>query len=335
MLRSYFEHIEFAYPGVLFLLLIIPVLAGWYISYGSRKRAAMLVSSLKSFRNTRSFKSNLRYIPLALRMLALAAIIAALARPQSHNDERNVEGEGIDIVLCIDVSGSMLAQDFHPNRLEAAKRVAVDFVRNRPADRIGLVIFAGESFTQCPVTSDHTVLESQILQIDGGFLVDGTAIGSGLTTSVDRLRSSEAKSKIVILLTDGENNGGLIDPKTAKEIAKSYNIKVYTIGIGSDGYANTPVQGPGGQVIMQQEKVNIDEGLLKEIASETGGKYFRAKDDQTLAGIYSEIDQLEKTKLNITVTRRYTERFQPLVFLAIGLLLAELILRFTVFRQFP
>ena len=229
----------------------------------------------------------------------------------------------------------MLAQDFHPNRLEAAKRVAVDFVHNRPADRIGLVIFAGESFTQCPVTSDHAVLESQILQIDGGFLVDGTAIGSGLTTSVDRLRSSEAKSKIVILLTDGENNGGLIDPKTAKEIAKSYNIKVYTIGIGSDGYANTPVQGPGGQVIMQQEKVNIDEGLLKEIASETGGKYFRAKDDQALAGIYGEIDQLEKTKLNITVTRRYTERFQPLVFLAIGFLLAELILRFTVFRQFP
>lgn len=295
----------------------------------------MLVSSLKSFRNTRSFKSNLRYIPLALRMLALAAIITALARPQSHNDERNVEGEGIDIVLCIDVSGSMLAQDFHPNRLEAAKRVAVDFVRNRPADRIGLVIFAGESFTQCPVTSDHAVLESQILQIDGGFLVDGTAIGSGLTTSVDRLRSSEAKSKIVILLTDGENNGGLIDPKTAKEIAKSYNIKVYTIGIGSDGYANTPVQGPGGQAIMQQEKVNIDEGLLKEIASETGGKYFRAKDDQALAGIYSEIDQLEKTKLNITVTRRYTERFQPLVFLAIGLILTELLLRFTVFRQFP
>ena len=335
MLRSYFEHIEFAYPGVLFFLLIIPVLAGWYISYVSRKRAAMLVSSLKSFRNTRSFKSNLRYIPLALRMLALAAIITALARPQSHNDERNVEGEGIDIVLCIDVSGSMLAQDFHPNRLEAAKRVAVDFVRNRPADRIGLVIFAGESFTQCPVTSDHAVLESQILQIDGGFLVDGTAIGSGLTTSVDRLRSSEAKSKIVILLTDGENNGGLIDPKTAKEIAKSYNIKVYTIGIGSDGYANTPVQGPGGQAIMQQEKVNIDEGLLKEIASETGGKYFRAKDDQALAGIYSEIDQLEKTKLNITVTRRYTERFQPLVFLAIGLILTELLLRFTVFRQFP
>ncbi len=295
----------------------------------------MLVSSLKSFRNTQSFKSNLRYTPLAMRMLALAAIITALARPQSHNDERNVEGEGIDIVLCIDVSGSMLAQDFHPNRLEAAKKVAEDFVRNRPADRIGLVIFAGESFTQCPVTSDHAVLESQIQQIDGSFLVDGTAIGSGLTTSVDRLRTSEAKSKVIILLTDGENNGGLIDPKTAKEIAKSYNIKVYTVGIGSEGYASTPVEGPGGQVIMQQEKVNIDEGLLKEIASETGGRYFRAKDNQTLAGIYSDIDQLEKTKLNITITRRYTERFQPLVFLAIGLILIELILRFTVFRQFP
>jgi len=293
------------------------------------------VSSLKSFRNTQSFKNNLRYTPLAIRMLALAAIITALARPQSHNDERNIEGEGIDIVLCIDVSGSMLAQDFHPNRLEAAKMVAEDFVRNRPADRIGLVIFAGESFTQCPVTSDHAVLESQIQQIDGSFLVDGTAIGSGLTTSVDRLRTSETKTKVIILLTDGENNGGLIDPKTAKEIARSYNIKVYTIGIGSEGYASTPVEGPGGQVIMQQEKVNIDEGLLKEIASETGGRYFRAKDNQTLAGIYNDIDKLEKTKLNITVTRRYTERFQPLVFLAIGLILIELILRFTVFRQFP
>ncbi|MBS1749119.1 MAG: VWA domain-containing protein [Bacteroidetes bacterium] len=335
MLRSYFEHIEFAYPWVLFLLLIIPVLAGWYISYGNRKRGTMLVSSLKSFRNTQSFKNNLRYTPLAIRMLALAAIITALARPQSHNDERNIEGEGIDIVLCIDVSGSMLAQDFHPNRLEAAKMVAEDFVRNRPADRIGLVIFAGESFTQCPVTSDHAVLESQIQQIDGSFLVDGTAIGSGLTTSVDRLRTSETKTKVIILLTDGENNGGLIDPKTAKEIARSYNIKVYTIGIGSEGYASTPVEGPGGQVIMQQEKVNIDEGLLKEIASETGGRYFRAKDNQTLAGIYNDIDKLEKTKLNITVTRRYTERFQPLVFLAIGLILIELILRFTVFRQFP
>lgn len=295
----------------------------------------MMVSSLKSFRNTNSFKSKLRHIPFVLRLLALVCIIIALARPQSHNDEKNVEGEGIDIVLCIDVSGSMLAQDFHPNRLQAAKRVAGDFVRNRPADRIGLVIFAGESFTQCPVTSDHAVVESQIMQIDGGFLLDGTAIGSGLTTSVDRLRSSEAKSKVVILLTDGENNGGLIDPKSAKEIAKSFNIKVYTIGIGSDGYATTPVQTPDGQVIMQQEKVNIDEKLLKEIAGETGGKYFRAKGDQSLANIYGEIDQLEKTKINITTNRRYSERFHPLVLLALGFIFLELLLRFTVFRQFP
>jgi Ca-activated chloride channel homolog len=295
----------------------------------------MIVSSLKSFRNTNSFKSKLRHVPFILRLLALASIIMALARPQSHNDEKNVEGEGIDIVLCIDVSGSMLAQDFHPNRLEAAKRVAADFVRNRPADRIGLVIFAGESFTQCPVTSDHAIVESQIMQIDGGFLQDGTAIGSGLTTSVDRLRSSEAKSKVVILLTDGENNGGLIDPKSAKEIAKSFNIKVYTIGVGSDGYASTPVPGPGGQVIMQQEKVNIDEKLLKEIAGETGGKYFRAKGDQSLANIYGEIDQLEKTKINITTNRRYTERFHPLVLLALAFIFIELLLRFTIFRQYP
>ncbi|HRO47919.1 VWA domain-containing protein [Agriterribacter sp.] len=335
MLRDYFEHIEFANPGVLFLLLIIPVLAGWYISYASRMRGTMMVSSLKSFRNTHSLKNKLRYIPFVMRLLALTCIILALARPQTHNDEKHVEGEGIDIVLCLDVSGSMLAQDFHPNRLEAAKKVAGDFVRNRPADRIGLVVFAGESFTQCPVTGDHAVLESQIYQVDGGFLVDGTAIGSGLATSVDRLRSSEAKSKVVILLTDGENNGGLIDPRTAKEIAKSLGIKVYTIGIGSDGYASTPVQGPGGQIIMQQEKVNIDEPLLEEIAAETGGKYFRAKANQGLEAIYQEIDQLEKTKLNITTTRLYTERFHPMALLAIGFIFVELLLRLTVFRQFP
>ncbi|MFT4015449.1 MAG: VWA domain-containing protein [Agriterribacter sp.] len=335
MLKEYLDHIEFAYPRVLYLLLLIPILAGWYISYSGKTRGAMKVSSLRSFRNTNSFKSKLRHIPFVLRMLALAGIITALARPQTHNDERNVEGEGIDIVLCIDVSGSMLAQDFHPNRLEAAKRVAGEFVQQRPTDRIGLVIFAGESFTQCPVTSDHAVLEQQIMQIDGGFLVDGTAIGSGLATSADRLKNSESKSKVIILLTDGENNGGLIDPVTAKEIAKSLSIKVYTIGIGSDGYATTPVPGPDGRVSMQQEKVNIDETLLKQIADETDGKYFRAKGDQSLSDIYGEIDQLEKTKINITTNRRYTERFHPLVLIAIGFLFIEMLLRLTVFRQFP
>lgn len=335
LLRSYFEHIEFANPVVLFLLLGIPVMAGWYISYANRMRGAMLVSSLKSFRNIHSFKSKLRHLPFVMRLLALTCIILALARPQVAHDEKHVEGEGIDIVLCLDVSGSMLAQDFQPNRLEAAKKVAGDFVRNRPADRIGLVIFAGESFTQCPVTGDHSMLESQIYQADGSFLVDGTAIGSGLATSVDRLRNSSAKSRVVILLTDGENNGGLIDPVTAKEIAKSLGIKVYTIGMGSDGYASTPVEGPGGQVMMQQEKVNIDEKLLKAIAEETGGKYFRAKADQGLEAIYQEIDQLEKTKTEIVSNRRFTERFYPLVLLAIGFVFAELLLRYTAFRQFP
>lgn len=295
----------------------------------------MMVSSLKSFRNTFSFKSKLRYLPFVTRMLALISIILAMSRPQTHNDETHVEGEGIDIVLCIDVSGSMLAQDFYPNRLEAAKQVAVDFVRHRPTDRIGLVIFAGESFTQCPVTGDHAVLESQIFQVDGSFLLDGTAIGSGLATSTDRLRTSDAKSKVVILLTDGENNGGLIDPKTAKEIAKALKIKVYTIGMGSEGYASTPVQGPGGQILMQQERVNIDESLLKEIAAETGGKYFRAIANQSLEAIYKEIDGLEKTKINITTTRLYTEKFYPFVLLAIGFIVIELLLRLTVFRQFP
>ncbi len=335
MLRDYFEHIEFANPEILFLLLMIPVLAGWYISYNRRLKGSLMVSSLRSFRNIQSFKSKLRHLPFVFRLLVISFVILALARPQIHNDVRRVRGEGIDIVLCLDVSGSMLAQDFYPNRLEAARKVAIEFVRNRPTDRIGLVIFAGESFTQCPVTGDHIILESLIKQADGSFLKDGTAIGSGLATSVDRLRNSYAKSKVVILLTDGENNAGLVDPLMAKEIAKTMHVKVYTIGLGSEGYAEMPVLGAGGQVMLQEEKVNIDEPLLREIAIETGGQYFRAKEDQGLNTIYKEIDQLEKSKITISVTRSYTERFFPLAFIAIAFLLGELLLRLTVFRQFP
>lgn len=335
MLREYFEHIEFAYPRVLYLLLLIPVIAGWYISYGNRVKAAMRVSSLRSFHNTYSFKSKLRHLPFVFRLMAIAFIIMALARPQSHNDEKSVEGAGIDIVLCIDVSGSMLAQDFKPNRLEAAKKVAASFVSERPADRIGLVIFAGESFTQCPVTSDHNMLTFQIAHIDGGFLNDGTAIGSGLATSVDRLNNTNTKSKVVILLTDGENNGGLIGPVPAMEIAKTMGVKVYTIGVGSEGYASTPVPDQLGRVSMQQEKVNIDEALLTQIAEETGGRYFRARDNKALENIYQEIDQLEKTKVDIITTRKYTERFHPLVFIALGFIIIGKLLRVTVLRQFP
>jgi Ca-activated chloride channel family protein len=335
VIRTYFENIEFAYPELLFLLLLIPLLGGWYISRMNRQLASLQVSSLKSFHNTASWKRTLRHAGIVLRLLALSALIVAMARPQTHYDERKSEGEGIDIVLCIDVSGSMLAQDFTPNRLESAKQVAADFVAYRPTDRIGLVIFAGESFTQCPITTDHEMLTSQIYGVRGGFMVDGTAIGSGLATSVDRLRTSPTKTKIVVLLTDGENNGGLIDPKTAKEIAKSLGIKVYTIGVGTEGFAPTPVQTPGGGIVMQQEKVNIDEKLLTEIAKETGGKYFRARDNEGLKQIYAEIDQLEKTKIEISTTRKYTEKFYPLAMAALLFVFLEVLLKFTVFRKFP
>lgn len=268
------------------------------------------------------------------RLLVIVFIVAALARPQTKFEEQNVEGEGVDIVLCIDVSGSMTAQDLTPNRLEAAKNVAIDFVNKRVTDRVGIVIFSGESFTQCPLTTDRRVLVSAISNIRNGLLEDGTAIGSGLGTSVDRLRTSKSKSKVVILLTDGENNGGLIDPETAKEIAKAFQVKVYTIGVGTDGYAPQPVNTPMG-VVMQNGKVSIDEKLLKQIAGETGGKYFRAKDNDGLAGIYNEINQLEKSKIEISNHSRYTEKFFPFILAALVFLFLELILKFTIFRKFP
>ena len=255
-------------------------------------------------------KASLRHLPFICRMLCIAFLIVAVARPQTKLEEQHTEGEGIDIVLCIDVSGSMTAQDLTPNRLEAAKAVAIDFVNRRLTDRIGVVIFSGESFTQCPLTTDHSVLISAIQNIRNGLLEDGTAIGSGLGTSVDRLRSSQSKSKVVVLLTDGENNGGLIDPKTAKEIAKSFGVKVYTIGVGSESTAPQPIQTPLG-VQMQTVKVSIDEKLLTEIANETGGQYFRATNNAGLSGIYSTIDALEKSKVEITNTTKFTEKFLP------------------------
>ena len=281
-----------------------------------------------------SWKTGLRHLLFVLRLLAIIFIITALARPQTMYEEQNTEGEGVDIVLCIDVSGSMTAQDLTPNRLEAAKKVAIDFVNKRVTDRIAVVIFSGESFTQCPLTTDHPVLISAIENIRNGLLEDGTAIGSGLGTSVDRLRTSKSKSRVVILLTDGENNGGLIDPETAKEIAKAFQIKVYTIGVGTDGYAPQPVNTPMG-VVMQQGKVSIDEKLLKQIANETGGKYFRAKDNEGLTGIYAEINQLEKSKVEISNRTRTTEKFFPFVIAALALLFFEMLLKLTVFKKFP
>jgi len=332
---EYFQQIAFAQPYWLFLLLLIPILAGWHISKSKSQNSTLKLSSLKNLQNGVPLKIRLLPLLIILRLIALTLLIISLARPQTYFDEKNAEGEGIDIILCIDVSGSMLAQDFQPNRLEAAKQVAADFIQLRPTDRIGLVIFAGESFTQCPITADYTMLINQVASIRGGFMADGTAIGSGLATSLDRLKSSTAKSKIVVLLTDGENNGGLIDPTTAKDIAKSLGIKVYTIGVGTEGVAPTPVQTPSGDVIMQQEKVNIDEKLLTAIANETGGKYFRAKDNIGLKNIYTSINQLEKSKIEVKTIRRYTEKFYLLTLIAFVLLSIEALLRFTFFRKFP
>ncbi|MBI2730749.1 MAG: VWA domain-containing protein [Sphingobacteriales bacterium] len=334
MILDWFRNISFGQPWFFTLLVFIPVLIIWYWRKNLKNSSSLLISSAKGVEAAANFKTSFHHLPFILRILSLALFITALARPQTRNDEQRKEGDGVDIVLCIDVSGSMSAEDLQPNRLEAAKQVAANFVDGRPTDRIGLVVFSGESFTQCPITADHNVVKLQILNIRSGFLQDGTAIGTGLATSVERLKTSKAKSKVVILLTDGENNGGLIDPQTAKEIAKSLKVKVYTIGVGTDGYAPIPQVSPLG-TIRTNEKVNIDEKLLTQIASETGGRYFRAKDNEGLKNIYSEIDKLEKSKVEISIFTNYTERFIPFVMAALALLLLEMILKYTTFKKFP
>jgi Ca-activated chloride channel homolog len=334
VLYDWISNIHFAKPWFFALFAIIPVLVYFYLRPPIRTQGSLLVSGIKAFGTGRTWKTMLRHILFILRMLALSCIIIALARPQTGNEQQETTGEGIDIVFCLDISGSMLAQDFSPNRMDAAKQVASDFIDRRPTDRMGLVIFAGESFTMCPLTTDHSVLKSQLFNVQSGLLEDGTAIGSGLATGVERLRSSTSKSKVIILLTDGENNGGSIDPNTAKEIAKSFGVRVYTVGMGTEGFAPVPVQTSAG-VIMQREKVSIDEKLLKQIANETGGKYFRATDNENLSNIYKEIDRLEKSKFQVTTFTHYTEKFLPFVLVAVGCLVLEWILRFTLFRKFP
>jgi Ca-activated chloride channel family protein len=331
---EYFRNIIFGQPLFFLLGLLLPVMIIWYIKKNNRQQAAVKVSSSKSFSRLQNWRVSFRHVPFILRLLSVAFIITALARPQTKTEQEQTEGEGIDIVLCIDVSGSMTAQDFIPNRMEAAKKVASDFIDRRPTDRIAVVIFSGESFTQCPLTTDKAVLHSSVDAIHNGLLKDGTSIGDGLATSVDRLRSSKSKSKIVILLTDGINNGGLIGPDNAKEIAKTFGIKVYTIGVGTEGYTVLPETMPAG-TIAQQQKVAIDEKLLTAIANETGGKYFRAKDNTGLENIYKEIDVLEKSKVEIASLTRYTEKFFPFVMIALVLLLLEMVLRFTVLKKFP
>jgi Ca-activated chloride channel family protein len=335
VLYEWYQHISFGQPAFFGLFALVPLLIWWEWKRAGRAQGTVLVSTVRPFAaGPRSWKNALRPAPFVLRLLAVSCLIIALARPQHRNDEQLVNGEGIDIMLCLDISGSMLAQDFTPSRMEAAKSVAGDFIDNRPTDRIGLVIFSGESFTMCPLTTDRSVLKAQLNNVQSGLLEDGTAIGSGLATGVDRLRSSPSKSKVIILLTDGENNGGLIDPNSAKEIAKSVGVRVYTVGMGTEGYAPVPVQTANG-VVMQREKVNIDEKLLTQIAQETGGKYYRAKDNESLRSIYNEIDHLEKSRIEVTAIRRYSEQFFPFALAAALFLLLEFLLRWTIFRKFP
>lgn len=334
MINDWYQQIVFAYPYLLWLLVLLPLLIVWYLVKNKKATSSVTISTLRIYKRHGGSKTVIRHLPFVLRLLAMALLIIAIARPQTRNNEERIEGEGIDIVLCMDVSGSMLAEDFAPNRMEAMKKVAADFVDARKTDRIGLVIFSGEPFTQCPITSDYAALKSQIYAVRSGILQDGTAIGSGLATSVERLKKSKSKSKVIILLTDGENNGGLIPPSTAKEIAKAYNIKVYTIGMGTEGFATLPQQTTAG-VVRTKEKVNIDEKLLQEIARETGGNYFRATDNESLSNIYVEIDKLEKSRIETSSFARYAEQFYPLAIAAVILLLIEAWLRYKTLRKFP
>ncbi len=334
MLYDWLSNIHFAKPWFFALFALVPLLVYFYLRPPVRVQGSLLVSGVRAFGKGRTWKTMLRHILFIFRMLAISCIIVALARPQTGSEQQMTSGEGIDIVFCLDISGSMLAQDFTPNRMEAAKQVVAEFIDNRPTDRMGLVIFAGESFTMCPLTTDHAVLKSQLYNVQSGLLEDGTAIGSGLATGVERLRSSVSKSKVIILLTDGENNGGLVDPNSAKEIAKSYGVRVYTVGVGTEGFAPVPIQTSSG-VIMQREKVSIDEKLLTQIANETGGKYFRATNNESLGSIYKDIDRLEKSKFEVTSFTHYTEKFFPFVLAVILFVVLEWILRFTFFRKFP
>lgn len=327
------KYLSFAQPWFFLLLLVIPFMIWWQWKKKRNDSPAFRLTTLMGVARIKpSWKVRLRPVLFVLRILGLVFIITALARPQSSNTTESIDSEGIDIVLSIDVSGSMLAEDLKPNRIEAAKRVAIDFVDQRPTDRIGLVIFSGESFTQCPITIDHNVLKEQISQIKSGVLVDGTAIGMGLATGVDRLRNATGKSRVLILLTDGVNNTGLIDPSTALEIAKAYKVRVYTIGVGTQGEAPYPVKTPFGMQ-KQMMPVQIDEALLRNISKQTGGEYYRATDNKSLADIYTRINRLEKTKIDISTYKQYTELFFPLALAALICLLLEMVLRYTYFRS--
>lgn len=327
--------VTFKNPEFFYLLLVILPMVVWYVFRYRKSGASIRYSSLKGFSGlTKSWKHYLRHLPFVLQLAGIGLLTVALARPQSSNSWQDVTTEGIDIVIALDISSSMLARDFQPNRLEAAKNVATEFISGRQNDKMGFVVFSGESFTQCPLTTDHAVLINLFKDIESGMIEDGTAIGNGLATSVARLKESDAISKVIILLTDGENNRGEIAPETAAELAKTFGIRVYTVGVGSIGTAPYPVQTPFGTQ-MQDVEVKIDEETLQKIADITDGRYFRATNNDKLVQIYEEIDQLEKSKMEVKEYSTKDEEFVRYALLAGLVLVTGLFLKTTLFRNIP
>lgn len=325
--------ITFADPHFLWLLLLIPGIIAYYLLRQQKTNASLQMPGLQQFDKTGvTFRTYLRHILFAMRVILIALLIVALARPQRTDKFQNSTTEGIDIILTLDISGSMLARDFKPDRLEASKNVATEFISGRPYDRIGLVVFSGESFTQCPLTTDHAVLINLMREIKSGMIEDGTALGNGLATAVNRIKDSQAKSKVIILLTDGVNNRGEVAPATAADIAKTFGVRVYTIGVGTQGMAPYPVQTPYG-LQYQDMPVEIDEGILRDIASKTGGKYFRATDNNKLVQVYNEIDKLEKSKIDERQFTRREEKFLIPALIAFILLALEVIIRQTIYKN--
>lgn len=332
-----FDSIEFLNKEFFWLLLLLPIAVIWHVLKHNKLTAELRISTIKGFKTSSSFWAKFRHLLFALRLIALGLLITALARPRTVDvSTKSKTTRGIDIVMAIDVSASMLAKDLRPNRLEALKEVAADFIDGRPNDRIGLVEYAGEAYTKTPITSDKSIIQRSLRDIKYNTIIQsGTAIGMGLATSVNRLKDSRAKSKVIILLTDGVNNSGFIDPKIASELAVEYGIKVYTIGLGTNGMALSPIAiNPNGSFRYGRQQVEIDEKLLNEIAEVTGGKYFRATNNKKLAEIYKEINKLEKTEVEEKKYYNYEEKYRPLVLFAGLLLLIELLLRNTIFRSF-
>jgi Ca-activated chloride channel family protein len=333
--QDFLNQIEFAEKWWFALLAIPVVMLVWYLIRYKKNYPTIQLSTIKGVRQFASpLRGKLKHLLFVFRILALAFLVLALARPQKLLEKEDVTTEGIDIVMALDISSSMLARDFDPNRLKAAKSVAKDFIKGRPNDRIGLTVFAGESFTQCPATTDHRVLINLMEDVEDGMVEDGTAIGMGLANAINRLKENESDSKVIILLTDGVNNAGNIDPITAAEAAIQHDIRIYSIGVGTKGKAPYPFN-RNGRTVTKQVDVKIDEELMKEVADMTNGKYFRATDKQSLKNIYRKIDQLEKSKIEVTSFRRRSEEFYPFALIAFGLIIGEVLLRYTVERSIP